>query len=107
MEVIFTVLSVLNYYTHAIHSILFNVDLQKHVSIFHSMGKKQLFTAGISSNVKNNILVKLSYFLSRRYVNEGNRPAHALSIDDIKKVVQLMKTMQRHTLFFCLDIFLE
>ena len=63
MEVIFTVLSVLNYYTHAIHSILFNVDLQKHVSIFNSMGKKQLFTAGISSNVKNNILVKLSYFL--------------------------------------------
>ena len=56
-----------------------------------------LFTAGISSNVKNNILVKLSYFLSRRYGNVGNRPAHALSIDDIKKVVQLMKTMQRHT----------
>ena len=43
MEVIFTVLSVLNYHTHAIHSILFNVDLQKHVSLLHSMGKKQLY----------------------------------------------------------------
>ena len=42
MEVIFTVLSVLNYYTHAIHSILFNVDLQKHVSFFSFHGKEAI-----------------------------------------------------------------
>ena len=41
--------------------------------------------------------MKLSYFLSRHHGNVGNHPAHALSIDDIKEVVQLMKTMQRHT----------
>lgn len=43
MEVIFTVLSVLNYYTHyAIHSILSNVDLQEHVSFLSFHGKEAI-----------------------------------------------------------------
>lgn len=35
--------------------------------------------------------MKLSYFISRRHGNVGNRPAHAISIDDIKKVVQFIE----------------